>query len=147
MSSDIRITAKAVIRRDDKILFIRLQYDDGEFYDLPGGGMEPGETLPQALKRECMEEIGAEVLVRDVLCVYNFIAQKHERTRDLGVHYAVKIAFTCELLGEPGISVSPDDKQVGVVWIPMQELNRYPHHPSNLTEALSGNKTYLGEVL
>ena len=37
----------------------------GLLWEFPGGKVEKGETLPQALKRECMEELAIKLEVRD----------------------------------------------------------------------------------
>ena len=54
----------AIIRRDDKVFATQRGY--GEFKDwweFPGGKMEPGETPEQALEREILEELDTEIRV------------------------------------------------------------------------------------
>ena len=58
-----RPSVYSVLIEGDKILLSK-QWDG---YDFPGGGMEIGETIKDALKREFWEEIGLEVEVGDVI--------------------------------------------------------------------------------
>ena len=47
----------------NKILLTKNQDDDeGYFYLFPGGCQEHGETIHNALLRECMEEVGELLL-------------------------------------------------------------------------------------
>ncbi|MEO6457867.1 MAG: NUDIX domain-containing protein, partial [Chloroflexia bacterium] len=62
----VRTSAKAIILHDGKLLVVKFQDDVGFWFQLPGGGQEPGETLPEAVRRECLEEAGAEVVVGDL---------------------------------------------------------------------------------
>ena len=58
----------AVIRRDDSIFATQRGY--GEFKDwweFPGGKMEPGESPEEALVREIREELDAEIDIRRLL--------------------------------------------------------------------------------
>ncbi len=52
-----RVTAKAVIRHKDTVLAV---WDEDGFWNLPGGGIDHGETVREALARELQEELGYE---------------------------------------------------------------------------------------
>lgn len=53
-----------VIIENGKVLLNREKEEDGkgeEYFMLPGGQMDPGETPEEACKREVMEELGLEI--------------------------------------------------------------------------------------
>lgn len=59
-----RVVVAAVIRDAAGILLLKRSPDDylGGWFELPGGVVEAGETLAQALQREVAEETGLEVV-------------------------------------------------------------------------------------
>ena len=66
---DRQIVRAIVVDDQQKYYFVRVQRDDdfgkGIFIETSGGGVEAGEDLTTALKRELKEELGANV---DILC-------------------------------------------------------------------------------
>lgn len=57
-SSIYRVAAKALILNDEgKILVVKESQD---FWSLPGGGIEHGESAQECLKREIREELGID---------------------------------------------------------------------------------------
>ena len=54
-----------VIDKDQRIFLVTHTYVPG--WQLPGGGVEPGETMAEALARELMEEGNIEILEPPVL--------------------------------------------------------------------------------
>jgi 8-oxo-dGTP pyrophosphatase MutT (NUDIX family) len=50
---------------EGRALFIR-NHHDADTWGVPGGGIEPGETLPETARREVLEETGVEARVVDV---------------------------------------------------------------------------------
>ena len=75
---NIRNSAKAIIMSDNKVLLTKNVDDDGYFYLFPGGGQEHGETLHETVTRECMEEIGEQVDVGDLVHIREYIGKNHE---------------------------------------------------------------------
>jgi 8-oxo-dGTP diphosphatase len=53
-----RIRVSALLRWQDRILLCRQEKPGKEYWLLPGGGVEGGETLQSALQRELGEELG-----------------------------------------------------------------------------------------
>jgi 8-oxo-dGTP pyrophosphatase MutT (NUDIX family) len=116
--------------------------EDGDFFILPGGGQEPGEALAETVQRECREEVGAELVVRELRYVREYLGD---------VPHRVEFIFRCTLV--PGSILSggslPDIGQVGPVWLPLAELTNLRFYPSGLRApladpSLADEAVYLG---
>jgi 8-oxo-dGTP diphosphatase len=82
------------------------------YWEFPGGKCEPGESPEAATARECLEEVGVEVLVGE-------LAHRVVRRYPHGLielHY-----YWCSADGEPA-------SDSGFVWVPAGELPNY-HFP------------------
>ncbi|SDW33597.1 ADP-ribose pyrophosphatase YjhB, NUDIX family [Marininema mesophilum] len=124
----IRNSAKAILIHENKLLVIKHKDQDGIFYLLPGGGQIPGETLPETVKRELLEEAGVEVEVSKVILLREcFIDQDFHR---------VEFMFTCGLKRENSKYLKQDREQIGVEWLSIQELKSFPLYPVSLREAI-----------
>lgn len=78
--SIFQIATKAIIVNEDgKILIIKKTIEENtddasqNLYDIPGGRLEYGEKLEQALQREIKEEVGLEVVINKLLSANSFI--------------------------------------------------------------------------
>jgi 8-oxo-dGTP diphosphatase len=61
-----RPAAFGVLERDGQVAVVRIAKPDGAVWiDLPGGGVDPGETPEQGVVREYGEEAGLKVTVRE----------------------------------------------------------------------------------
>ena len=112
---------------------------------------DPGETLEQALQRECLEEIGTRVEIQDLLHVADYF-----RVRDTvppSTKHLVEFLFLCTVPGSyvPVNGSHPDKHQVEVVWTSLTELDTLPIFPRSLAGYLqqSGqddSPVYLGLI-
>lgn len=136
----VRNAVRALIIRNDSVLLLRKDGypSGGERYALPGGGQDAGETLVQALSRECLEEIGVEVQVRGLLHVADWFKQRD--TDPPSTRQLVEFLFACEVPGEyrPRNGHRPDKHQVEVVWKPLHELPDIQLLPLSLATHLAG---------
>lgn len=58
-----RFRACGAVIYQSQILMVRHVHDGRDYWTLPGGGIEPGETPEQAAEREVLEETGIAVTV------------------------------------------------------------------------------------
>jgi len=64
------VVALTFIRQGNQILLVRQAYG-AQYWSLPGGKMEPGESIEDAAIREVMEETGLKVRVTRVVGLYS----------------------------------------------------------------------------
>lgn len=125
MSRQIRTSAKAVIIQNGKLLAIKLNDGNEEWFILPGGGQDSEEILPQTVEREVREETGIEVKCKDLLFVIE------------GAHgenfHRIDLVFLCDYLGKArNATIHNDTNQIGFDWLDLSALNRLPLFPSKL---------------
>ena len=147
----VRVSAKAVVIRNGRLLLMRARDRAGTYYLLPGGGQRNGETLHAALVRECAEETGALVRPGKARFVRDYIARNHEFSRLDRNFHQVEVMFLCSCLGRAGGRRSPDAAQTGHAWVPLARLPKIRLYPSVLKSLIPpAGKTlgpvYLGDV-
>jgi 8-oxo-dGTP diphosphatase len=152
----IRVSAKAVIVSDGRVLLCRNVDDAGDWYCLPGGGQRRGETLVEAVRRECLEEIGTDVEVGRLLFVRDYIAWNHEFAATDPHTHQVELMFACAVPAgyEPGSGTTPDARQTAVEWVRIDSLGERRVYPSGLRDLLvkfgagevRDGPVYLGDV-
>ena len=135
----LRNCAKAIIIRDRKLLTVKYADQGGEYYALPGGGQLHGETLPQALQRECHEELGVNVINRGLKFIREYIGKDGDSSwRDADVHQ-VEFLYECELAAdaEPRGGSHRDHSQVDLVWLSIDSIADYRLYPKSLIPYLN----------
>jgi ADP-ribose pyrophosphatase YjhB (NUDIX family) len=87
-----RVTVRAIIILEEKLLAVRLHQYKGkatstnDYWCTPGGGVDEGEALIPALKREIIEELGPEPKIGRLLYIQQFV---HKSTEQLEFFFHV----------------------------------------------------------
>jgi len=105
-----RIRVSAVLRREGRILLIRQEKAGREYWLLPGGGVNSGESLVDALRRELAEEVGIadEIPVEGPVAIVDSIAP----VRSFAAKHVVHIIFSGDLEGRSLEAVTSTDAAV-----------------------------------
>ena len=150
---EVRTAARALIIRDGRLLAVSMRNAKGRFYILPGGGQHAGETLQQTLLRECREEIGCHVIVRDLLYLREYIGKNHNFSPHHRAFHQLEVVFRCELPPEcdPCNGPNRDNMQEGVAWLELDKIDSYPFFPKAIKHCFTGDgirvdPLYMGDI-
>lgn len=119
-------SANVVVANDaGEILLIRRS--DNENWALPGGAMDPGESLSQCGVREVEEETGILCEITDLVGVYTNPRHVILYTSNGEVRQECSLVLTARMVGgEP----RPSSESLDVRWVPAGEISSFQMHPS-----------------
>ena len=120
----MRQAVRAVIVKDDELLVMHRNKFGNEYYTLVGGGVEIGEDLEAALRRELLEETGLQI--SDPRLVY---------IEEAGEPYGSQYVYQCRYVGGD-IVLHPDSEEAQInklgknlytpQWLPVSRLADVP---------------------
>jgi 8-oxo-dGTP diphosphatase len=121
-----RPAAFAVVGREEMIAVVRVTFaHGGGRLDLPGGGIDPGETAQEAVARECGEEAGLRVAAGDLIARADhfFTNEDDSSVNTRGVFFAAR------LIGEAPELKTEDDHALEWMapWDALVALDRDSH--------------------
>jgi len=128
MSSEPRIRVSAILRWHGRVLLCRHEKPGREYWLLPGGGVNSGESLVKALHRELLEEVGIadEIPLEGPVAIVDSIAP----VRSFAAKHVVHIIFAGDLSGRSLEAATSQDAAVrGHRLFAVEELDGVVLHP------------------
>jgi len=119
--------AVIVIIRNSQLLLMHRRKHGKNYYILPGGTMEPGETQEDTCIREAKEETGLSVTIKKKICTLN----NQGRTDD----YFLAASYHGEIkLGGPERERYSSDNRYDLEWVGLERLRNINLKPSAIRQ-------------
>ena len=133
-----KIVSAIIISKDHKILMGRKDPSKGGvYYDcwhIPGGGVDEGETMEQALKREVLEEVGMDInsyKINPIPFIGSGVAEKTLKTGEKVLCSMEFNRFEINIDDKDAedIILHTADDLVKIQWFGLEELNNVKQIP------------------
>jgi 8-oxo-dGTP diphosphatase len=121
------IIARAVIRRDGQLLLAR-QLAEPSWWFLPGGHVEPGESVERALVREIAEELGTDARIHGLLGVV-----ENRYSDGGGTHHELNLVFEVAVGDTELVS---KEEHLEFCWLSLARVAAADVRPSALSDAI-----------
>jgi ADP-ribose pyrophosphatase YjhB (NUDIX family) len=136
LSMDFGVRVAAIVDQEGALLLVRHQKPDRDpYWVLPGGRLEPGETIPECAGRELAEETGLKGSFCGVLYVSEFL-REGRHTIDVVVRMDLQGDGEASLGSDPEVAPGTEPTLVEVRWVSVDELWEIELLPSSIKERL-----------
>src|SRR5215211_1129856 len=151
-SMDFAIRVAAVVARDGSLLLVRHQKPDRDpYWVLPGGRLEPGETIPECAEREIFEETGLSSRFSGLLYVSEFL-REGRHTVDITVCMVPEGDEEAVLGTDPEVAAGSEPTLRELRWVGEDELRGIKLLPGSIKARLledatggwTANRIYIG---
>lgn len=107
-----QIAIGAIVIHDDALLMVQRAHDPGKgLWSLPGGRVEQGEYLADALRREVLEETGLTVEIGELAGILEVPGDD--------LHYVI-LDYHATVAGDPAPTAGTDASEVR--WVPLRDV-------------------------
>ena len=138
----LRLSVSAVVWREraSRAELLLMQRSDNAHWGLPGGYVEPGESVPEAARREVFEETGVQVELGRLVGVYSDPERQVIAYPDGRRVQAVNLCFEAFPVGE-GEATTPEET-LAKGYFPHDGLPEpfVPIHQVRVSDALEGGE-------
>lgn len=136
---DFGVRVAAVVEREGALLLVRHQKPDTDAYwVLPGGRLEPGETIPECARRELAEETGLAASFSGILYLSEFL-REGRHTVDVVARMALEGDGEAVLGSDPEVAPDAEPTLREVRWVSVRELREIELLPASIKERLLGD--------
>jgi len=113
----IRRACRGILINENKIALLNVTKHN--YHKLPGGGIEKGEPLEEAFKRELLEEVGADC---EIIDQGGIVVEWRDKFKLLQISYV----FLAKVIGEVkqnNLDQDEIDDGFELKWVPVEKLN------------------------
>ncbi len=122
-------SSRVIIIHNEKILLIHRIKNDKEYYVLPGGAIESGETPEEAAIREVKEETNLDVEIGQLLWKF-----REDYNNTYGYYFiAKKFGGNLKLGGPEAKKQSKNNKYI-LEWTSLKKMNRITLYPEKIKD-------------
>jgi ADP-ribose pyrophosphatase YjhB (NUDIX family) len=136
LGMDFGVRVAAVVERKGALLLVRHQKPDRDpYWVLPGGRLEPGETIPECAGRELAEETGLTAGFSGVLYVSEFL-REGRHTIDIVARMSSQDEAEARLGSDPEVEPGTEPTLRELRWVSVGELKEIELLPASIKERL-----------
>ncbi|TDT68647.1 ADP-ribose pyrophosphatase YjhB (NUDIX family) [Hypnocyclicus thermotrophus] len=144
MNKNPRVRVAGILVKEGKLLLIQHKKNGKEYWLLPGGGVDFGETMQKALKREFIEETNLNIRVNDLLFISEAIDPNGEKHI---INFFFEVEYSSGIL-----KLSKEKRLVDLKYIDINKIDNivmYPNIKKELIDYFKNNDKnikYIGNI-